>query len=108
MPFIYIPQEQRGKNLSAALRYGESIMSCLPQDYQVYSSTPETVERIRYTMNMMQADDYLLLIGDPILIGLTMAVAFEFHDVLKVLKWDGQTRTYVPITLDIASPMTLP
>lgn len=103
MPIIYIPQEQRGKNLSAALRYGGSIVSCLSQDYQVYTSTPETVEKIRFILSPMKPDDYLLLIGDPILIGLTMTVAFEYHDVIKVLKWDGQTRTYVPIVLDLSS-----
>ena len=101
MPVIYVPQEQRSKNISAALKYGTHIVSCLSQDHQVYASTSDTVDRIRKTLEGFQPDDYLLLIGDPILIALTSAVAISHYDTLNVVKWDSQTRTYVPVVLDL-------
>ena len=96
---IYVPQEQQGKNLSAAMKFGDRIVSCLPQDYQVYTETEDTANRIADALHSFETGDYLLLIGDPILIGLTCAIAFMRNDSVKVLKWDAQTRTYVPITL---------
>lgn len=101
MPVVYVPQEQRSKNISAALAYGTHIVSCLDQEYQVYASTPDTVTKIRSAFQSFQPDDYLLLIGDPILIALASAVATSHYDVINVLKWDSQTRTYVPVVLDL-------
>ncbi len=101
MPVIYVPQQSRGKNISAALKYGDSIVECLSQDYQVYANTADTVDKIRDALKDFSAEDYLLLIGDPILIGLTTSLALDRSDSIKVLKWDAQTRTYVPVTLDV-------
>ncbi len=100
MPVIYVPQEQHSKNISAALQYGSHIVSCVSQDYQVYTSTSSTIEKIRKALVNFTSEDYLLLIGDPILIGLTVAEAFRQVPSVKVLKWDSQSRTYVPVVLD--------
>jgi hypothetical protein len=101
MSVIFVPQEQRSKNISAALEYGTHFVSCLPQDYQVYASTADAVDKIRVALADYGPEDFLLLIGDPILIALTASDATANHDLLKVLKWDSQTRTYVPILLDL-------
>jgi len=99
---IYVTQEQRGKNISPALKYGDKIVSCLPQDHQLYSSRPETGDMIRKALHHIAPEDYVLLIGDPIIIGMTMAIASEFlNGTVEVLKWDAQTRTYVPVTVEI-------
>lgn len=44
--------------------------------------------------------DYLLLIGNPVLIGLAMAVAADRNDGrVKVLQWNGRERRYIPVKI---------
>ena len=47
-------------------------------------------------------DDYLLLNGDPAIIGVTCAIASEMtNGKFKLLKWDRQEKTYYPIEINI-------
>ena len=46
--------------------------------------------------------DYLLLIGDPSMIGLACSVAADYNrGRYKVLKYDRRSFTYYPIQIDI-------
>ena len=51
-------------------------------------------------MRCFNDDDYLLLLGDPALIGAAMTVASNYNNGnVKVLKWDRIEKMYYPVTL---------
>ncbi len=46
--------------------------------------------------------DYLLLVGDPILIALAASlVSHNTNGLYKILKWDREDSKYNPVTLDL-------
>lgn len=46
--------------------------------------------------------DYLLLIGNPVLIGMAMSTAAAYNNgKVKVLQWDRRSRRYIPISVDL-------
>jgi hypothetical protein len=51
-----------------------------------------------------QEGDYLLLVGDPMLCGIVMAVALEFSDtgVLNILRWNNIHFKYEKAVLDFS------
>jgi hypothetical protein len=47
-------------------------------------------------------DDYLLLTGDPALIGVACCIVSDLtNGKFNLLKWDKQERRYYPIEIDI-------
>lgn len=49
----------------------------------------------------IQPDDFLLLIGNPVLIGLTTAVAADYTDgQINFLQWSGKDQRYVRIAAE--------
>ena len=47
-----------------------------------------------------RAGDYLLMVGDPALCGVCMAVVAELDGVIPILRWDREEFQYVPQTWD--------
>jgi hypothetical protein len=46
--------------------------------------------------------DYLLLMGDPVVIGMaTMIASQQTGGVVNLLKFDRQSFDYIPVTIDI-------
>jgi hypothetical protein len=97
---VYVTQEAPGRNLTPARQYGElSVM--LPPGNLVLSPAP-TIKRLRKSLSTFSIQDYLLLMGDPIGMSLAFAIAAEkTNGIVKVLKWDRQHETYLPITLNL-------
>jgi hypothetical protein len=52
------------------------------------------LEELRESMWNITSDDYLLLLGNPILIGLATMVASEHTDSLHFLQWHGKNQRY--------------
>lgn len=51
--------------------------------------------------------DFLLLIGNPVLIGLAVAIAADLNDgQVKLLQWSGKDRRYIPI--EVSALFTFP
>jgi hypothetical protein len=49
-------------------------------------------------------DDFLLLIGNPVLIGCAAAVAADYSGgSVRFLQWSGRDQTYIPILAEIFS-----
>lgn len=45
-------------------------------------------------------EDHLLLIGNPVLIGMAVAIAADYTDgEVKVLQWSGKARKYLPVAI---------
>lgn len=100
-PRVFVVQEMYQHDISGAMRFGE-VVPLLPAAAQVAFSTVPVIRTLRRKLLRMRPDDYLLLTGDPVIIGLCCAIAAQYNGgVYRVLKWDKRERLYIPITLDI-------
>ena len=60
------------------------------------------VRKAKQLLRDFSDDDYLLLIGDPAMIGLSCSVAsYNNRGKYKVLMYDRRTFTYFPIQIDL-------
>ena len=98
---VYVTQETRGKDLSDALTYGD-IEILIPVTEQVYSSTNNVVFQMEQKLKNFNSNDYLLLSGDPIAIGLSFVFAAQANNgAFKVLKWDRLEEKYYSISITL-------
>ena len=87
-------------NLLPASEYGE-LQTLLPPG-QVMLATAPTIRVLRDKLRTFSDSDYLLAIGDPIAIGLSVAIAAGFNGgKIKMLKWDRQEHRYYAIEADL-------
>jgi len=71
-----------------------------PKQIQVNSS--RFVFSVEKKLKDFTSGDYLLLMGDPVLIGIVCAVAAKItNNNFKVLKWDRESAIYIPITIEL-------
>ncbi len=98
---VYVVQEQNGKNLLPARKYGE-ISTLLPPGQQVTFSAGQVVRQLDVKLSNFSDSDYLLLIGDPVAIGISVAIAAKWNNgKVKLLKWDKQECMYYPVSLNL-------
>lgn len=98
---VFVTEDTR-HNLTRAMEFGDiSILET--EDFPQFRDGAPIVDRIRQKLEFFNAEsDFLLLVGDPVLIGLSCAVLANLgHKLIKVLKWDNQTRRYLPINLPL-------
>jgi hypothetical protein len=101
MPIVYVTQEQPGKNLTSALEFGE-IRPLLPPTLQVGFSAGQVARELLFKLSRYTPEDYLLLIGDPVIIGISAAVAAHWSNgKVRLLKWDRQTGKYFPVEFNL-------
>lgn len=101
-------RNQEGKSvkldLSPASEWGEPII-LLAYD----QSLPDATKTIRLLTDKLATfcdNDYLVPIGDPVLMCAATAVAaFRNSGRVKLLKWDRKHSAYFPIQLDIKEPI---
>lgn len=97
---VYVVQEVPGKNILPATRFGELELLLPPGDV-VLSPVP-TIMKLKAKLQNFCSRDYLLLIGDPIAIGMACMVASMFNKgVVPALKWDRQEKRYYPVAIDL-------
>jgi|TARA_R110002012_G_scaffold126234_3_gene278076 hypothetical protein len=99
MAKVYAIQEASGKNLLAATNYGE-LEFLLPPNTNLMFSTESAVSKIRAGLEDFGEEDYLLLVGDPISIGIATHYAAQSSGVVKFLKWDNREYKYFPVSVD--------
>lgn len=98
---VYVVQEQKNKNILPAQKYGE-IKTLFAPDFQVGLSAGQTAQRLMAKMSRFTKDDYLLLIGDPVIIGIATAVASHWaNGKVQLLKWDRHEHMYYPVSFDL-------
>jgi hypothetical protein len=101
MPKVYVTSETTQHNVTPALQFGE-IVTILPPNAQVLFSVVPAVSRIKRKLEKFTDEDYLVLIGDPAVIGIVCSVAAAKNNGrFKVLKWDRREKLYVPLQIDI-------
>lgn len=98
---VYITQEVRGRDLSDALEFGD-LDILIPAKDQVSLSAIPTLRRMERKLVKFTSDDYLMLSGDPVCIGIACALAaLANNGRFKLLKWDRLEERYYPIEVDL-------
>jgi hypothetical protein len=69
---------------------------------QIILSPGPLILKLRTLLKNYKAEDYLLLSGDPAVIGVVCSVVSDItNGKYKLLKWDRQEKTYYPIEINI-------
>lgn len=88
-------------DLSPAAEYGE-IEVLLSHSQSLLAPVP-TVRKLREKLENFSDNDYILPVGDPVLMSTVATVASFFnHGRIKYLKWDRIQRKYLVIQVDIS------
>lgn len=90
----------RAIDLTPAADWGEPII--LLQNTQVMFDTTDTMNRLRDRLKDFSDDDYLVPIGDPVLMCAAASVAaFRNNGRVKMLKWDRKLSKYYPVQMEV-------
>lgn len=88
-------------DLSPATAYGELVFVLHEAQHPhrdpeaVLVSINEVMEEESFTEN-----DWLLLVGNPVLIALVAVAATYYAPRLNLLQWDRGSGSYIPVTID--------
>ena len=99
-----VPGTQAGTpkiNVTGAMQYGE-VRSLLPELSQIIFSPGPLIFKLRKLLNDFKPEDYLLLTGDPAIIGVACSIVSDItNGKYNLLKWDRQERRYYPIKINL-------
>ena len=107
-PTVYVLQEIAGTrygnpkiNIVGAAEYGE-IKFLLPELSQIMWSPGPLIYKLRSLLKNYTPDDFLLLVGDPAIIGVACSIVSDItNGRYKLIKWDKQERKYYPIEINL-------
>ena len=105
---VYVIQEIAGTragnpkiNIMGASRYGQ-FKFLLPEFSQIIFSPGPLVYKLRQGLKNFKQGDYLLLTGDPAIIGVACSIVSDTtNGKYNLLKWDKQERKYYPIKINL-------
>ena len=105
---VYVLQELPGTkagapkiNIMSASKFGE-FKFLLPEFSQIIFSPGPLIFKLRNLLKEYTINDYLLLTGDPAIIGVACSIVSEFtNGKYNLLKWDKQDRIYYPIEINL-------
>jgi len=102
-----IPGSQAGTpkiNIMGAASYATSnkFNFLLPEFSQMIFSPGPLIYKLRQGLKNYTSNDYLLLTGDPALIGVACSIVSDItNGKYNILKWDKQERKYYPIEINL-------
>ena len=107
-PTVYILQELPGTkagspkiNIMSASKHGE-FKFLLPEFSQIIFSPGPLIFKLRNLLKNYTTKDYLLLTGDPAIIGVACSIVSDMtNGKYNLLKWDKQDRIYYPIKINL-------
>jgi len=107
-PVVYVIQEIPGTqsgnpkiNIMGASNYGQ-FKFLLPEFSQMIFSPGPLIFKLRKGLKNYTSEDYLLLTGDPAIIGVACSIVSDItNGKYNVLKWDKQERKYYPIEINL-------
>jgi hypothetical protein len=74
----------------------------LPEFSQMILSPGPLIQKLRTLLKDYHENDYLLLSGDPAIIGVVCSIVADMtNGKYKLLKWDRQEKTYYPIEINL-------
>ena len=105
---VYVIQEIAGTkfgnpkiNIMGASKYG-TFKFLQPEDSQINYSPRPLVYKLKSLLKDFKSNDYLLLTGDPAIIGVACSIVSDLtNGKYNLLKWDKQERTYYPIEINL-------
>ena len=107
-PTVYVIQEIPGSqagnpkiNIMGASSYGK-FNFLLPEFSQMIFSPGPLIYKLRKGLKYFKDGDYLLLTGDPAIIGVACSIVSDItNGKYNLLKWDKQERRYYPIEINL-------
>ena len=105
---VYVIQEIAGTrkgrpkiNIMGAAQYGV-FKFLLPEMSQMIFSPGPLIFKLRKGLQKYRAKDFLLLTGDPAIIGFACSIVSDItNGKYSLLKWDKQERKYYPIEINL-------
>ena len=108
---VYVIQEIAGTkagnpkiNIIGAASYSSAgkFHFLLPEFSQMIFSPGPLIYKLRKGLKDFKEDDYLLLTGDPAIIGVACSIVSDItNGKYNLLKWDKQERKYYPIEINL-------
>ena len=84
-----------------AAQYG-NLKFLLDERSQIIFSPGPLIFKLRNALRDFKSTDYLLLTGDPAIIGVTCSIVSEYtNGKFNLLKWDKQEKRYYPIEINL-------
>jgi len=108
LPIVYVIQEIAGTkdgspkiNILGAAEYG-TFKFLLPELSQMIFSPGPLIFKLRKGLKDYNTEDFLLLTGDPAIIGVACSIVADMtNGKFNLLKWDKQERKYYPIHINL-------
>ena len=105
---VYVVQEIAGTkrgapriNIMGASRYGK-FKFLLPEMSQIIFSPGPLIFKLRKGLQNYRPSDFLLLTGDPAIIGVACSIVSDItNGKYQLLKWDKQERKYYSININL-------
>ncbi len=107
-PTVYVVQEIAGTregrpkfNIMGAAEYGK-LKFLLDERSQMIFSPGPLIFKLKNLVKKFKPTDYLLLTGDPAIIGVVCSLVSDTtNGRYNLLKWDRQEKRYYPIEIDL-------
>ena len=107
-PIVYVIQEIPGTkegrpkiNIMGAATFGK-FKFLLPELSQIIFSPGPLIFKLRKSLSKYRQKDFLLLTGDPAIIGVACSIVSDItNGKYNLLKWDKQERKYYSIEIDL-------
>ena len=107
-PIVYVIQEIPGTkegrpkiNIMGAASFGK-FKFLLPELSQIIFSPGPLIFKLRKALANYRKKDFLLLTGDPAIIGVACSIVSDItNGKYNLLKWDKQERKYYSIAIDL-------
>ena len=108
MATVFVIQDIPGTKLGApkiniigAREFGD-LKVLLPENSQIILSPTYVITTLRQKLKDYNPKDYLLLTGDPAIIGVACSIVSETtNGKYNLLKWDKQERKYYPVKINL-------
>ena len=107
-PNVWVVQEIAGTreglpkfNIMGASEYG-NLKFLLDERSQMIFSPGPLIFKLKNLVKHFKPTDYLLLTGDPAIIGVVCCLVSDItNGKFNLLKWDRQEKKYYPIEIDV-------
>ena len=107
-PNVWVVQEIAGTregrpkfNIMGASEYG-NLKFLLDERSQMIFSPGPLIFKLKNLVRNFKPTDYLLLTGDPAIIGVVCCLVSDLtNGKFNLLKWDRQEKKYSPIEIDV-------
>lgn len=100
---VFLPQEPPPHvDISQAAKFGYLQDPMMARSYQAVATARPAIQRMGFLLQSFTDEDYILSIGDPVLIGIAQVLAARYNGGrYKLLKWDRKQSLYYIVQVDI-------